>query len=122
MDEIRNPLIGHNSKGRHSVYAIACDLDTEELRRSYHVEAYNNAYYDISRFLQEHGFKRMQGSVYFGDESVNAVTCQTVVGRLTMEYKWFARSVRDIRMLRIEDDNDLRPMIELTLEAQAKKA
>lgn len=33
-------------------------------------------------------------------------------------YEWFTRSVRDVRMLRIEDDNDLRPVTELTLEAQ----
>ncbi|MCY4053523.1 MAG: virulence factor [Hyphomicrobiales bacterium] len=122
MDEIRNPLAGHNSKRRRSVYAITFDLDTEELKRNYPVESYNNAYYDISRFLRDRGFERVQGSVHFGDESVNAVTCQTVVGRLTLEYEWFARSVRDIRMLRIEDDNDLSPMIELALEVQAKKA
>ena len=121
MDEIRSPLAGHNSGRRHSVYAIAFDLDTEELKRSYHADSCNNAYYDISRFLQKHGFERVQGSVYFGDESVNAVTCQTAVGRLTLEYEWFSRSVRDIRMLRIEDDNDLSPVIELALEAQAKR-
>ena len=122
MDKIRNPLAGHNSKRRHSVYAVAFDLDTEELKRSYHVDSCNNVCYDISRFLQGHGFERIQGSVYFGDDSVNAVTCQTVVGRLTLEYEWFARAVKYIRMLRIEDDKGLVPMIELTLEAQAKKA
>ena len=117
MNEIQpNPLVGHNSQRSRSVYAIAFDLDTETLKKSYPVASHNNAYYDIGRFLQQYGFQRKQGSVYFGDESVNAVTCQTVVGRLTLEYDWFAQSVRDIRMLRIEDDNDLHPVIELTLE------
>lgn len=119
MNEIRpSPAFGHNSQRRNSVYAIAFDLDTNALSKAYHVDSYVNAYNDIARFLREYGFERMQGSVYFGDESVNAVICQTVVQRLTLEFDWFAPSVQDIRMLRIEDDNDLRPAIDLALEAR----
>lgn len=44
MDEIRNPLTGHNSKRRHSVYAVAFDLGTEELKRGCHVDSYNKAH------------------------------------------------------------------------------
>jgi virulence-associated protein VapD len=32
-----------------------------------------------------------------------------------MEFDWLAPSVRDIRMLRIEDNNDLMPAIEMAL-------
>ena len=32
-----------------------------------------------------------------------------------MAYDWFAPSVRDIRMLRIEDNNDLMPAIEFAV-------
>lgn len=119
MSEICSPLAGHNSGRRRGVYAIALDLDAEELKKSRRADALGNAHCDISRFLRRHGFERMQGSVYFGDESVNAVTCQTAVGHLALEYEWFARSVREVRMLRIEDDDDLAPIIELTLKAQA---
>lgn len=100
------------------MYAIAFDLDTDTLKKSYHNESWQNAYSDIGRFLRSHGFDRQQGSVYFGDDGVDMVTCQTAVQRLTLAYDWFAPSVSDIRMLRIEDNNDLTPAIELALEAK----
>jgi virulence-associated protein VapD len=100
------------------MFAIAFDLDTDTLKKSYHNESRQNAYNDIGRFLRGQGFDRQQGSVYFGDESVDMVRCQTAVQRLTLNYDWFAPSVRDIRMLRIEDNNDLTPAIELALEAK----
>ena len=41
--------------------------------------------------------------------------CQrpVAVQDLTRKYPWFAASVEDIRMLRIEDNNDLMPAIEM---------
>ena len=94
-------------------YAISFDLDTKMLQDSYPASSWQNAYFDIERSLKEHGFARKQGSVYFGD--VDVVRCQTAVQKLAVDYDWFAPSVRDIRMLRIEDDNDLMPAIELVL-------
>jgi virulence-associated protein VapD len=102
------------------MFAIAFDLDTETLKRSYHNTSWQNAYNDIARFLRDQGFDRQQGSVYFGNEEVDMVRCQTAVQRLTLEYEWFAPAVRDIRMLRIEDNNDLTPAIELALEAKSR--
>lgn len=119
MSDICSPLAGHNSGRRRGVYAIALDLDAEELKKSRRADAFGDAHCDISRFLRRHGFECMRGGIYFGDESVNAVTCQTVVGHLALEYEWFARSFRGVRMLRIQDDDGLAPMIELTLKAQA---
>ncbi|MFN7167184.1 MAG: virulence factor [Pannonibacter sp.] len=110
--------IGHNRWRNQSMFAIAFDLDTETLKQSYHNASWQNAYNDIARFLRSQGFDRQQGSVYFGSEEVNMVTCQTAVQSLTLEFDWFAPSVRDIRMLRIEDNNDLQPAIELALRAK----
>jgi virulence-associated protein VapD len=100
------------------MYAIAFDLDTETLKRSYHNPSWQNAYNDIARFLRDHGFDRQQGSVYFGNGDVDVVRYQIAVQRLTLEYDWFAPAVRDIHMLRIEDNNDLMPAIDLALEAK----
>ncbi|MGB0766720.1 MAG: virulence factor [Phycisphaeraceae bacterium] len=94
------------------MYAIAFDLDTQTLKDTYPVESYNNAYMDIRKVLEGIGFDWQQGSVYFGGESVDAVTCVLAVQKLKAEYAWFAASVRDIRMLRIEENNDLMPAIE----------
>ncbi len=61
--------------------------------------------------LDGFGFDWQQGSTYFGGDQVDAVTCVIAVQDLTARFSWFAPSVRDIRMLRIEENNDLMPAI-----------
>ena len=100
------------------MYAITFDLDTETLKKSYHNASWQNAYNDIAKFLRENGFDLQQGSVYFGNDEIDTIKCQTTVQKLALTYDWFAPSVRDIRMLRIEDINDLTPAIELALLAK----
>ena len=94
-----------------TVYAIAFDMDIESLRQNYG-DPYNNAYLEIRRVLQRHGFTWQQGSVYFGDQRINAVTCVLAAMDLSRSLPWFAASVRDIRMLRIEELNDLMPAVQ----------
>src|SRR6516162_8964245 len=94
------------------VYAIAFDMDIESLRTNYG-DPYNNAYLEIRRVLQRHGFAWQQGSVYFGGPEINAVTCVLAAQDLARSLPWFAASVRDIRMLRIEELNDLMPAVQL---------
>ena len=43
-----------------------------------------------------------RGSVYFGDDAVDAVTCVTATQDLSAAYPWLEKCVKDIRMLRIE--------------------
>jgi len=94
-----------------TVYAIAFDLDIEQLRIHYG-DPYNNAYLEIRRILERHHFQWQQGSVYFGDASVTATTVMVAVIDLATHLTWFAASVRDIRMLRIEELNDLMPVVQ----------
>ncbi len=49
---------------------------------------------------------------HFGGDKVNAVTCVLAAIELSRTLPWFAASVRDIRMLRIEKFNDLMPAIQ----------
>jgi virulence-associated protein VapD len=94
------------------MYAVAFDLDTETLQTQYGTASYKHAYDDIKKRLAEDGFTWTQGSVYFGDpKRVDAVRCVVAVQRLARELPWFQYAVRDIRMLRIEDNNDLMPAI-----------
>lgn len=98
--------------GRVRVYSIAFDMDIESLRAHYG-DPYNNAYLvEIRRVLERHGFRWQQGSVYFGGEDVNAVTCVLAAQDLAGSLPWFSASVRDIRMLRIEEFNDLMPAVQ----------
>jgi virulence-associated protein VapD len=93
------------------MYAISFDLDIEILKTAYG-DSYDNAYSEIKKFLLEKGFNWQQGSVYFGDEKkINAVTCVLAAAELASAHPWFAAAVRDIRMLRIEENNDLKPAV-----------
>ena len=95
------------------MYAIAFDMDIESLRTNYG-DPYNNAYVESRNILVRHGFTRQQGSVYFGGDQINAVTCVMAAMDLSNQLHWFAASVRDIRMLRIEELNDLMPAVQQT--------
>jgi len=93
------------------MYAIIIDLNTETLAKTYPDSSSNNAYTDIRSKLDSYGFTWKTGGVYFGNEKVNAVTCTIAAMDLARSFPWFVSSVRDIRMLRIEEQNDLRPAI-----------
>lgn len=94
------------------MYAITFDLDTAILESTYGGPSWRNGYNEVRNELKRYGFDWMQGSVYFGNDQVTPVTCVLAVMALTRKYKWFASSVRDIRMLRIEENNDLKPAID----------
>jgi len=114
--QIRQGLPGEFRKGGR-VYAIAFDMDFEQLRTNYG-DPYNNAYLEIRHVMQRHGFAWQQGSVYFGGESVTAVTCVLAAIDLAESLPWLAASVRDIRMLRIEELNDLMPAAQQAVSGQ----
>lgn len=109
--------LGHNGRwpnesirgGR--MYAICFDLDQDQLRRHYPNAETTGAYHDIRRALEKFGFARQQGSVYFGNNTVTPVTCVMAVQAVQKSCPWFAKVVSDIRMLRIEEHNDLMPAI-----------
>jgi len=104
-----NPPQFTPNEGR--VYAITFDMDIDSLKIHYG-DPYNNAYAEIRKVLQKQGFGWQQGSVYFGGEKINAVTCVLAAIELSRVLPWFAASVRDIRMLRIEEFNDLMPAVQ----------
>ncbi|MHB1651868.1 MAG: virulence factor [Desulfitobacteriaceae bacterium] len=97
--------------GEPRVYAIAFDLDTQVLADSYHNLSHNNAYNEIRTYLETKGFGHQQGSVYFGDNTIDAVKTVLAVQGLARKFPWFAPSVRDIQMLRIEEHSNLLPAI-----------
>jgi virulence-associated protein VapD len=116
LSQIRQGLPGEIRRaGR--VYAIAFDMDIEALRANYG-DPYNNAYLEIRRVLQRHGFTWQQGSIYFGGEPVTSVTCVLAAMDLTRSLPWFAASVRDIRMLRIDELNDLMPAVQQAIDRE----
>ena len=93
------------------MYAVTFDIDTECFKNEYHNNSSPNAYGDIRKFMESHGFEWKQGSVYFGNPEITAVTCVLVVQKLARQYQWFETCVKDVRMLRIEENNDLKPAL-----------
>lgn len=93
------------------MYAIVFDLDTNCFNECYDGSTYHGAYKIVRDFMAKSGFSHQQGSVYFGDETVDAVKCVLAVQKLAKEYPWFATCAKDVRMLRIEDNNDLMPAL-----------
>jgi virulence-associated protein VapD len=115
LDEPQVELLGSRGQefpnGRARMYAIAFDLDTAQLQNVYPNPSYTNAYGDIRKVLEPLGFNWQQGSVYFGGEDMNAVKCVLAAQAVSKAYPWFKSCVRDIRMLRIEELNDLAPAL-----------
>ena len=87
------------------MYAITFDLDVNALEQSHPSRNRTAGYDDIRRVLERHGFTGVQGSVYFGGS--DPVDCFVAVKELGDRYSWFKYVVRDIRMLRVEENNDL---------------
>ena len=55
---------------------ITFDLNPCILETSYPSPSWQNAYADVGRFLRENGFSRQQGSVYFGDETIDVIAAR----------------------------------------------
>ena len=109
-------MMGHNSKGSSGgerMYAIVFDFDTATLEATYGNTSWRNAYQDVRKVLEKYGFEWQQGSTYFGSPEVSPVTCVLAVQDIAKSFGWFGASLRDIRMLRIEENNDLMPAFEM---------
>lgn len=90
------------------MYAVAFDLvvaDTEH----HHPKGVSQAYADIGSILNEHGFRRVQGSLYVTDNEDMAnlfLAMQALRSR-----GWFPKCVRDIRAFRIEQWSDFTAVV-----------
>ena len=96
-----------------TMYAIVFDLDQAKLKEVHPDTWHTDAYRKVAKVLKSHGFTSVQGSVYFGDmDKVDAVSCMIAAMDVVEANPWFAEAVTDIRMLRIEDNNDLMPLVQ----------
>ena len=70
---------------------------------------YQDGYKDIRRALERFGFTQRRRGLYFGNQYVTPITCVTAVQALQKAHPWFIKVISDIRMLQIEEQNDLMP-------------
>jgi len=93
------------------MYAVIFDVDTNCVANEHNEHSGTDAYGDIRKFMEVNGFNWQQGGVYFGESNITAVKCVVTVQKLAKIYPWFSACAKDIRMLRIEDNSDLREAI-----------
>ena len=94
------------------MYAITFDLDAETFEKLYPNDFWRNAYTDTREFLEDNGFEHERGSVYFSIDQIDAVECIVVAQDLAQTFNWFTPCCKDIRMLRIEGNNDFMPALD----------
>ncbi|MDR2688926.1 MAG: virulence factor [Azoarcus sp.] len=90
------------------MYAMTFDLvvtDTEQ----HHSKGVTQAYTEIGAVLAEHGFRRVQGSLYVTD-SENMANLFLAIQALCA-HAWFPQSVRDLRAFRIEQWSDFTAVV-----------
>jgi virulence-associated protein VapD len=92
------------------MYAIAFDLTIADLKEQYG-DPYNNAYSEIQKELKAFDFENAQGSVYLytGSDNSLAVVYKAIT-RLS-QINWFKKSVRDIRVFKVEDWSDFTAIV-----------
>ena len=103
------------------VYAIAFDLDGAIAEKHCGPNWRGTCYAKIANVFSQYGFGRVQGSVYFGDETSDAVRCVMAVQEADRRFAWFGSAVRDLRMLRVDEDNDLLPALSNRLRFDAEE-
>ena len=90
------------------MFAISFDL-TEEDTELNHPKGVTQAYAEIGAILGDHGFRRIQGSLYVTESEDMA---KLFLAIQTLRTKaWFPKSVRDIRAFRIEQWSDFTAVV-----------
>lgn len=90
------------------MYAVAFDLVVADTEKN-HPKGVAQAYSEIAAVLADHGFRRVQGSLYVNDNEDMAnlfLAIQSLRSR-----SWFPKSVRDIRAFRIEQWSDFTSVV-----------
>jgi virulence-associated protein VapD len=86
-------------------YGILFSLDQEMLQKTYGDLNYGKAYSEIKDYLENAGFKYIQGNIFIGNGS--AVDAVVTVQKLSKKFNWFKSSVKTLKLLRIDGYFDL---------------
>jgi virulence-associated protein VapD len=90
------------------MYAVPFDLTVEDTEK-HHPKGVSQAYSEIGAILGEHGFRRVQGSLYVTDDEDMANLFLAI--KALRARAWFPKSVRDIRAFRVEQWSDFTAVV-----------
>ena len=102
-------MVSAGIQGDRMTYALSFYLDPETLGKHCSLEE-ANAY--VRQTLMSLKFTRLHGDLYLGDPNVSPVQCVLAAQKMKALYPWFKSSVREFKMLRVEDINDMGPALE----------
>lgn len=74
---------------------ITFDLDTQQLKKYYPTDSWQNAYYDIRMIMKSNGFEWQQGSTYTSKKGVSSAFATKVIEELTKKLPWINVCMRD---------------------------
>ena len=90
---------------------ISFDLRQESLKR-YYPQNPTQAYHDIRRFMESHGFEHRQSSVYVSLDKLTTLDVVSLTEQLAMALPWLSRCVNEIDVANIGVQHSLKKVLE----------
>ena len=90
---------------------ISFDLRQESLKR-YYPQNPTQAYHDIRRFMESHGFEHRQSSVYVSLDKLTTLAVVSLTEQLAVALPWLSRCVNEIDVANIGVQHSLKKVLE----------
>ena len=90
---------------------ISFDLRQESLKR-YYPQNPTQAYHDIRRFMESHGFEHRQSSVYVSLDKLTTLDVVSLTEQLAVALPWLGRCVNEIDVADIGAQHSLKKLLE----------
>ena len=90
---------------------ITFDLCQEALKK-YYPHSLTQAYYDIRRFMESHGFEHRQSSAYVSLDKMTTLDVVSLAEQLAMALPWLSRCVNEIDVANIGVQHSLKKVLE----------
>ena len=90
---------------------ISFDLRQESLKR-YYPQNPTQAYHDIRRFMESHGFEHRQSSVYVSLDKLTTLDVVSLTEQLAMALPWLSRCINEIDVADIGVQHSLKKVLE----------
>jgi virulence-associated protein VapD len=87
------------------MHILNIDLDSEAIRDLPNPRA------QIADVLLKRGFERIATNLYSGGEAMDTLRCVLAVQQLSRLLPWFTHCARDVRLLHVEQIDDLLPVV-----------
>lgn len=75
---------------------VAFDLSIKMLKRYYPGKHYRQAYHDIQKYMEEHGFRHKQFSGYISKEPMSRVIAEEHVDGFISQNPWILPCIKDL--------------------------